>query len=100
VAFFALTTVHGPNWDASRSIREQEGWNEHARFMDRLVDQGFVVLGGPMADGDEVLLAVEAVDAHEVAMRMATDPWASMGLLQVGQIRPWTIWLDGRHRHG
>jgi uncharacterized protein YciI len=100
VAFFALTTVHGPNWDASRSIREQEGWSEHARFMDRLVDQGFVVLGGPIADGDEALLAVEAGDVREVQAKMAADPWASMGLLEVGEVRPWTIWLDGRHRRG
>jgi hypothetical protein len=29
-------------------MREQEGWDEHARFMDALVDDGFVLLGGSL----------------------------------------------------
>ena len=32
-------------------MREQDGWDEHARFMNGLVDDGFIVLGGPL-EGD------------------------------------------------
>ena len=94
---FAVTRVAGPHWDASRARREQSGWDEHAAFMDRLVDEGFVILGGPIGDGQEVLLAVEAGDEAEVVARLGADPWEP-GLLATGSVRAWTVWLDGRGR--
>ncbi|HUZ39155.1 MAG TPA: hypothetical protein VMV17_22760 [Streptosporangiaceae bacterium] len=98
MAFFAVTMIHGPSWDATRGIREQDGWDEHAAFMDELVDDGFVILGGPVGDGDRAMLAVEAPSEGDIRARMDGDPWAPMGLLGIGEILPWTIWLDGRHR--
>ena len=55
MAVFALTMSHGRGWD-SRGIREQQAWDEHASFMDGLVDDGFVILGGPLDDGQHALL--------------------------------------------
>ena len=96
MAFFALTMAHGPNWDDSRGIREQRAWDEHAAFMDGLVDEGFVVLGGPIGDGKQTMLIVEATDEREIKSRLGEEPWAPMDLLRIGSIQPWTIWLDGR----
>jgi uncharacterized protein YciI len=96
VPVFALTEVSGPNWDASRPRREQDAWDEHAAFMDGLVDDGFVVLGGPIGDGERVLLVVEASDEGEIEARFAADPWLPMGILRIEKIEPWTIWLDSR----
>ena len=96
MAFFAVTTVHGPAWDDSRPIREQRGWDEHAAFMDDLVEDGLVLLGGPVGDGQQALLAIEAADAGEIQARFAADPWAAADLLRIGLIQPWSIWLDGR----
>jgi uncharacterized protein YciI len=97
---FAVTMVHGPNWDAARTglrgIREQDAFDKHAEFMDRLVSDGFVVLGGPLGDGEQALLIIEAGSETAVIERMAEDPWKSMGLLHVGEIRPWTVWLGAR----
>jgi uncharacterized protein YciI len=93
---FVLTEVSGPNWDAARPRREQVGWDEHAAFMDALVEDGFVVLGGPIGDGERVLLVVEAADEEEVRARFAADPWLPTGILEIATIEPWTIWLDGR----
>jgi uncharacterized protein YciI len=98
MALFALTEVSGPSWDASRKRREQEAWDEHAAFMDGLLEDGFVVLGGPIGDGERVLLVVDAEDEHEIEARLAADPWLTMGVLEVAAIEPWTIWLDGRSR--
>lgn len=95
---FVLTMVNGPRYDPSRGRREQDGWDEHAAFMDGLVDAGFVVLGGPIGDGEEVMVVVEAADEAAVRARYADDPWGPMGILRIGEIRPWTIWLDGRTR--
>jgi uncharacterized protein YciI len=88
MAFFALTLVHGPNWDASRPIREQQAWDQHAAFMDGLVADGMIILGGPLGDGEQTLQAVEAADDRQIETRLGEDPWASMGLLQIGSIRP------------
>jgi uncharacterized protein YciI len=96
VAVFALTMVCGPGWDRSRPRREQDGWDEHAAFMDELVDDGFVIMGGPIGDGEQVLLAVEAADEREIEARLADDPWMPPGVLRIGSIEPWSIWLDGR----
>ena len=97
---FALSTVHGPGWDDARPIREQQAWDQHAAFMDGLVDDGFIILGGPLGDGSRTLHVVEAADEQEIRTRMAEDPWASMDLLRVGSIEPWQLWLDGRTRAG
>jgi hypothetical protein len=96
MAFFAVTTVHGPGWDGSREIREQQAWDDHAVFMDDLVDAGFIILGGPLDDGDRALLVIEAADEDEVRARLGQDPWASTDLLQIGTLSHLRLWLDGR----
>jgi hypothetical protein len=50
--YYLVERAKGPAWDHSRERREQAGWDEHAAFMDALADEGFVVLGGPIGDGD------------------------------------------------
>jgi len=96
MANFAVRLVHGPGWDPARQIRDQEGWDEHAAFMDALVEDGFVILGGPVGDGEQTLHVVEAADENDIKARLAGDPWALAGLLQVGAIEPWALWLDSR----
>jgi hypothetical protein len=63
--------------------------------MDGLVDNGFVVLGGPLADEQRVVLAVEAESEDAVRATLGRDPWSETHLL-VDAIEPWTIRLDGR----
>lgn len=43
MANFAVRLVHGPGWDSSRRIRGQADWDEHAAFMDGLVNDGFII---------------------------------------------------------
>ena len=84
----------GPAWDHSRRRREQAGWDEHAAFMDALVEEGFVVLGGPIGDGDgeNTLLVIDADEEATVRARLAEDPWPE-DLLTIESIRPWSVWL-------
>jgi hypothetical protein len=63
--------------------------------MDGLVDAGFVVLGGPLADERRVVLAVEAESEEDVRATLAADPWSDTHL-QVESIEAWTIRLDSR----
>lgn len=94
--YFAVTVEHDLNWDSSRGMREQDEWDAHARFMDELVDEGFIVLGGPVGDRERVLMAVRADSADAVEARFAEDPWRPMGLLRTTTVEPWEILLDGR----
>jgi hypothetical protein len=76
-------------------MEEQSEWSAHASFMDGLVDAGFVVLGGPLADKRRVVLAVEAESEDSVRSTLARDPWSETHL-RVDTIDQWTIRLDGR----
>lgn len=94
--FFAVRLERGGPWDWSRGLREQDGFDEHARFMDALVEQGFIVLGGPVEGGREVLHAISASSEEEVRARLAEDNWHQNGMLTLRSIEQWTILLDGR----
>ena len=76
-------------------MREQVLWDEHARFMDDLVETGFVILGGPLAGGRSVLLIVSAEDEAAIHSRFAEDPWHANGML-TSRVERWTVLLDGR----
>jgi hypothetical protein len=93
-AVFAVVREHGPAWRRSLALEEQEGWREHAAFMNALADEGVVVLGGPLGDGERVLLAVAAGSADEVRARLAPDPWSG-SMLVIASIEPWDIRLGG-----
>jgi uncharacterized protein YciI len=95
VPFFVVLRRSGPQWQPSRPLEEQSGWDEHAAFMDQLVDSGFVVLGGPLADEHRVVLVVEAESEDEVRAMLARDPWSDTHL-RVDAVDRWTIRLDGR----
>lgn len=98
MATFAVVTTKGPNWDHHVGIREQTGWDEHAAFADRMVDEGTTVLGGPIETGDPevvALLLVNGRDEQDVRAAFAADPWAGTGLLRYA-VYPWSLWLDSR----
>jgi uncharacterized protein len=92
--YFLVERAKGPRWDHSRLRREQDGWDEHAAFMDRLADEGFVVMGGPVGEGDgeEALLVVDADSEAEIRARLADDPWGEE-MLATASIRPWSVLL-------
>jgi uncharacterized protein YciI len=98
MATFAVTLVHGPGWDSCRPIRQQDGWDEHAAFFDAMVDDGFLILGGPLGDGSRTMHLIEADDEDAIASRLAGDPWAEADMLRVGSVEPWALWLDGRQQ--
>ena len=95
--FLVVLRRAGPDWDPSKPMEEQAGWNGHAAFMDQLVDDGFLVLGGPLEDGVRTAHAVEAESADAIRDVFARDPWSESHLL-VDSIDEWTIRLDCRSR--
>jgi uncharacterized protein YciI len=95
--FHVVLRRSGPQWDPSRPLEEQSDWPAHASFMDGLVNQGFIVLGGPLADEHRVVHVVEAESEDEIRATLARDPWSGSHL-QIDTIDPWTIRLDGTAR--
>jgi uncharacterized protein YciI len=91
---YLVRVERGGPWDWSRDMREQEQWDDHARFMNGLVADGLIVLGGPI-DGDrEAFHVVDAASEEELRARFAEDPWAQNGMLTVTSVERWTILLS------
>ena len=90
---FAVMLNRGPAWKQGLPLEEQVEWDAHAKFMDALVDEGLVLLGGPLESTAEVLLIFRAQSPDEIRQRLAPDVWHRMGLLQIARIMPWTLRL-------
>ena len=91
--FHVVLARSGPDWEHGRRMEEQSGWLEHAAFIDGLVDDGFVVLGGPLEDEVRTAHAVEASSEREIRERFGRDPWSGSHLV-VDSIDRWTIRLQ------
>ena len=93
---FVMISSAGPNRDLSKGTREQPFWDEHAAFIDQLVDDGSILMGGPLVDEGGSLLVFNAEDENEVRDKMKNDPWAKQGILKLGSVKRWQIFIDER----
>jgi uncharacterized protein YciI len=97
---FIVVSSVGPNRDESKGTREQPFWDEHAAFIDQLVDDGFILMGGPSLGRDGLpqgaLLIVNALDENEITEKLKDDPWFVRGILKLESIRRWEIFIDVR----
>jgi hypothetical protein len=93
--YHVVLTRSGPSYDLAKPLEEQSGWAEHGDFMDGLVEDGFLLLGGPLSDEAHVVHVVEAGSEAEVRARLARDPWSGSHLV-IESVDGWTIRLDGR----
>lgn len=91
--FFAVITVRGPRWNDAQPMEGQEDWRAHAEFMNALVEEGFILLGGPLVGTREVLLIARADSEQAVEARLAPDIWRRKDLLRTRQIAPWRLRL-------
>jgi uncharacterized protein YciI len=91
--FHVVLRQAGPQWLRGKPMEEQAGWQEHAAFMNALVDEGFIVLGGPVSDDGRVVHAVEAESEDAVRATWARDPWSETHLV-IDSIESWTIRLQ------
>ena len=93
---FVVISSAGPNRDFSKDTREQPFWGEHAAFIDALVDEGFILMGGPLVDEGGSLLIVNAEDENEVREKLKNDPWMQQGILKLESVKRWQIFIDVR----
>jgi uncharacterized protein YciI len=91
---FLAISLAGPNRDFSKGTREQAFWDEHATFIDRLVDDGFILMGGPLVDEGGSLLIFNAESEAEVREKLKNDPWTRHGILKLESVKLWEIFID------
>lgn len=95
---FVVIRMPGPAWNENLPMRAQADWDNHARFMDDLTANGFVIMGGPLPNSREILLIVSAESEHTVRETLQRDPWEPAGILTTQRVQPWTILLDSRKK--
>ena len=93
---FVAISSPGPNRDPSTGTREQPFWDEHGAFIDQLVADGFVLMGGPLVDEGGAMLIVNADDENEVREKLKNDPWMKDGVLKLESVKRWQIFIDVR----
>jgi uncharacterized protein YciI len=93
---FVTTCSAGPNRHLSKSTREQPLWDEHAAFIDQLVAEDFILMGGPLVDEAGAMLIVNAADENEVREKLKNDPWMKHGVLKLESVKRWQIFIDVR----
>ena len=59
--------------------------------MNALEAEGLVRLGGPLEEGEDVLLIFRAKDKDEIERRLADDPWTKSGILSTARISRWNL---------
>jgi uncharacterized protein YciI len=62
--------------------------------MDALAEEGVVILGGPVGEGDgeDTLLVVAAESEAAIRARLVDDPWGTE-MLTIVSVEPWSVWL-------
>ena len=108
--YFVVVSQQGPSWDTSRTMRDQQLWPDHVAFINGLIDDGFLLLGGPLADrsrpdddfspasepvGDgrlyRTMVVVQASESGAADGRLAEDPWIRSGVLVRTSIERWEV---------
>lgn len=75
-ARFVLLYAPGEGWVKGKSIYEQP-LMEHASYMQKLMDEGKLLLGGPFTDSTGGEAVVECADAKEAQAILDADPAVS-----------------------
>jgi len=83
----------GPAW-TSGPPEEQDGWEEHAAFIDRLIERGIFVMGGPFADHSGSHTLLENVSEEEARELVLQDPFVENGVFELEDVRTWTVYVD------
>jgi uncharacterized protein YciI len=106
---FVVIREQGPGWNRSRAMREQDYWPDHVDFVNRIVDEGRMLLGGPLGEVDQdgksvdptepvgavgtyrTLIVVKADNERELTELMDDDPWSKHRVLDTQAIYRWEM---------
>lgn len=93
----------GAAWTREVPSAQHPALKGHGQYVDRLFDEGTLVIAGPLLN-DSGVVALEAVTGAVFVLRVATpeearrlaeaDPAVQAGLLEVAEVRHWGIALS------
>jgi uncharacterized protein YciI len=86
---FAIIYQPGPNWIQGHSIFEQD-LMPHGQYMQKLLKDGTLEMGGPFSDGSGGMAIINVADADEAQKILANDPSITMGVF-TAKLRPWYV---------
>jgi uncharacterized protein YciI len=93
---YVVFSSAGATRELSKGTREQAYWDDHAAFVDALVESDFILLGGPLTDEGGAMLVVRAESEEAVRARLYPDPWYHHDILRLERIVRWEIFIDQR----
>jgi uncharacterized protein YciI len=93
---FVVISSAGARRDLSKGAREQAFWDEHASFIDHLVEEGCILLGGPLPDEGGAIIVVYAETEADVRTKLKDDPWYVNAVLNLESVKRWEIFIDQR----
>jgi peptidyl-prolyl cis-trans isomerase A (cyclophilin A) len=88
---FVVVFSHGPKWQAG----SEKQLDPHVKYWAGLSDQGYVVEGGPYADGSGGLIVLQKVTKADAERMAKDDPAVQSGLLQAS-VKQWVVKLPLR----
>lgn len=106
---FVVIREQGRGWDPSRAMRQQDHWPDHVTFVNGIVDQGSMLLGGPLSEFDwngeavdptdavgpnrtyRALIVLEADTEEELTNLLDDDPWSKHHVLETAAIYRWEM---------
>lgn len=97
MSLYVVESTAGVRRDLSKGTREQAHWDVHAEFIDALVDEGIIALGGPFPDEGGAMIVVRAESEADVRARLASDPWYVNEILTLAGVHRWEIFIDELH---
>jgi uncharacterized protein len=83
----------GPTW-TSGPPEEQPGWDEHAEYVDDLIERGIFVMGGPLADYSGSHTLLENVTQEEARALVLQDPFVANGVFELEDVHAWNVYVD------
>jgi uncharacterized protein YciI len=95
--YYITVLERGESWDTRRPMRQQEQWEEHMAFLDALSDDGLILGGGPLGEGEErFLLVIAAENQPMIENRLAEAPWTRLGMWRTSSVERWEVLLGSR----
>ena len=95
---FILLFDPGPNWDENKEIEQQNYWEKHVKFVDKLFKKGKVVITGPIIHYDRIVIIYDAKNESEIRITFKDDPFIKNGILHLESVMEWNIRLDQRNK--
>jgi len=70
---FIILFDPGPNWDEEKEIEQQDHWDEHVKFVDKLFEEGKVIKAGPIIHYPRTVIIYDAKTESEI--RITFKKW-------------------------